>query len=108
MAYLEQNVPSQGLAFWLQGLLLGKLLIPKVDEEVDEKTYFGKKKSMIIKSNDIACHELIFLINVMASSGKVAFKFIKGCHTKDYPGGNGAVAWGDSRINMSLFLSLKW
>jgi hypothetical protein len=30
-------------------LLLGKLSVPKVDEEIDETSYIGKKKSMIIK-----------------------------------------------------------
>jgi hypothetical protein len=60
---------------------------------IDEKTDFGKKKSMIIKSNEIANNELIFLINVKTNSGKVAFNIIKGCNTKDYPNGNGEIAW---------------
>jgi hypothetical protein len=28
-----------------------------------------------------------------ASNGKVAFNIIRGCKTKDYPDGNGAIAW---------------
>jgi hypothetical protein len=35
-------------------LLLGKLSIPKVDEEIDETSEIGKKKSIIIKLNEIA------------------------------------------------------
>jgi hypothetical protein len=33
------------------------------------------------------------LIDVKASSGKVAFNIIRACKTKDYPDGNGAIAW---------------
>jgi hypothetical protein len=74
-------------------LLLGKLSIPKVDEEIDETSDIGKKKSIIIELNEIAYTELILLIDVKASSGKVAFNIIRGCKTKDYPDGNGAIAW---------------
>jgi hypothetical protein len=74
-------------------LLLGKLPIPKVDEEIDETSEIGKKNSIIIKLNEIAYTELILLIDVKASSGKVDFNFIRGCKTKDYPDGNGAMAW---------------
>jgi hypothetical protein len=35
-------------------LLLGKLSIPKVDEEIDETSEIGKKKSIIIELNEIA------------------------------------------------------
>jgi hypothetical protein len=38
--------------------------IPKVDEEIDEMTDIGKKKSIIIDLNDIAYTELILSINV--------------------------------------------
>jgi hypothetical protein len=42
-------------------LLLGKLSIPKVDEEIDETSEIGKKKSIIIELNEIAYNELIFI-----------------------------------------------
>jgi hypothetical protein len=35
-------------------LLLGKFSIPKVDEEINETSDIGKKKSIIIKLNEIA------------------------------------------------------
>jgi hypothetical protein len=73
--------------------LLGKLSIPRVDEEIDEILDFGKKNSMIIKSNEITYTELILLIDVKASSGKVAFNIIRGCKTKDYSDVNGVIAW---------------
>jgi hypothetical protein len=74
-------------------LLLGKLSIPKVDEEIDETSDIGKQKSFIIELNDIAYNELILSIDVKASSVKVAFNIIRGCKTKDYPDGDGAIAW---------------
>jgi hypothetical protein len=74
-----------------QDLLLGKLSIPNFDEEIDETSEIGKKKSIIIELNEIAYTELILLIDIKASSGKVAFNIIRGCKTKDYPDGNGAI-----------------
>jgi hypothetical protein len=73
--------------------LLGKLSIPKVDEEIDETSDIGKKKSIIIKSNEIAYTELILSIDVKASSVKVAFNIIGGCKTKDYLDVNDAIDW---------------
>jgi hypothetical protein len=64
-----------------------------VDEEIDETSEIGKKKSIIIELNEIAYTELILSIDVKGSSGKVAFKIIRGCKTKDYLDGNGAIAW---------------
>jgi hypothetical protein len=81
----------------LNNLLLGKLSIPKLDEEIDETTDNGKKKSMLIVLNEIVYTELILLIDVNTSSGKVAFNIIRGFKTKDYPDSNGAIAW--ERIN---------
>jgi hypothetical protein len=71
--------------------LLGKLSIPKVDEEIDETSDFGKKKSITIELNEIAYTELVLLIDVKASSDKVVFNIIRGCKTKDYPDRNGAI-----------------
>jgi hypothetical protein len=79
--------------FGFKDLLLGKLSIPKVDEEIDETSYIGKKKSIIIKLNEMAYTELILSIDVKASSDKVAFNIIRGCKTKDYPDGNSAISW---------------
>jgi hypothetical protein len=64
-----------------------------VDEEIDEGTESGKKKSMTIELNEIAYTKLILSIDVKTSSGKVAFNLIKGCKSKNYPDGNAAVAW---------------
>jgi hypothetical protein len=74
-------------------LLLGELSIPKVDGEIDETSDIGKKKYIIIKINEITYTEPILLIDVKVCSDKVAFNIIRGCKTKDYPDGNGAIAW---------------
>jgi hypothetical protein len=39
--------------YTFKDLLLGKLSIPKVDEEINETSDIGKKESMVIKLNDI-------------------------------------------------------
>jgi hypothetical protein len=64
-------------------LLLRKLSIPTVDEEIDEGPEFRKKKSMSISLNEIAYTELILSIDVKTSSGKSRY----------YPGDNAAIAW---------------
>jgi hypothetical protein len=72
-------------------LLLGKLLIPKVDEDIYETSDIEKKKSIIIELNEISYTELILFIDVNASSGKVAFNIVRGCKTKDFPDSNCAI-----------------
>jgi hypothetical protein len=74
-------------------LLLGKLSTHKVDEEIDETSDIGRKKSIIIELNEIAYTELILLIDIKASSGKVAFHIIRGYKAKDYPDDNDAITW---------------
>jgi hypothetical protein len=69
------------------------LSIPTVDEEIDEESESGKKKSAIIELNEIAYTELLLLIDLKTSHGKVAFNQIKGCKSKNYPDGNASVAW---------------
>jgi hypothetical protein len=64
-----------------------------VDEEIDETSEIGKMKSIIIKLNQIAYTELILSIDIKTSSGEVAFNIIREYKTKDYPDGNGAIAW---------------
>jgi gag-polypeptide of LTR copia-type len=77
----------------LKDLLLGKLSIPRSDEEFDVTSEIGNEKSRIIKLNEIAFTELILSIDVKTSSSKTAFNLVKGCKTKDYPDGNAASAW---------------
>jgi hypothetical protein len=74
-------------------LLLGKFPIPKVDEEIDETSDIGKKKSIMIKLNEISGTELSLSLDVKASNGKIAFNIIRGWKIKDYSDDNGAIAW---------------
>jgi hypothetical protein len=64
-----------------------------VDENYDEGTESGKKKSIAIELNEIAYTELILSIDVKTSSGKICFNLIKGYKSKEYPDGNAAIAW---------------
>jgi hypothetical protein len=77
--------------FGFKDLLLGKSSIPKVDEEIDETSDIGKKKSMIIESNEIAYTELILLIDVKANSYNFDFTIIRGWNIEDYQDGNGSI-----------------
>ena len=77
----------------LKDLLLGKLSVPRSDEEFDVTSEIGKEKSRIIELNENAFTELILSIDVKTSSGKTAFNLVKGCKTKDHPDGNAATAW---------------
>jgi hypothetical protein len=57
--------------FGFKDLLLGKLSIPTVDEEIEEESESGKKKSGIIELYEIAYTELILLIDIKTSSGSL-------------------------------------
>jgi gag-polypeptide of LTR copia-type len=78
--------------YGFKDVLVGKLSIPKADEEYDEVSDLGKKMSRSIELNEIAYTELILSIEVKTSSGKIAFNIVKGCKSKDYPDGNAASA----------------
>jgi hypothetical protein len=79
--------------FGFKDLLLGKLSIRTVDEEIDEGTESERKRAMNIELNEIAYTELILSIDVKTRSEKVAFNLIESCKRKDFPDGNAAVAW---------------
>jgi hypothetical protein len=84
---------SKAKRFGFKDLLLGRLAIPRLDEEFDNLSEIGMEKSRIIKLNEIAYTELIISIDVKTSSGKTAFNIVKSCKTKDHPDGNAASAW---------------
>jgi hypothetical protein len=92
--------------YGFKDVLLGKLSIPKTDESFEEASDQGKRMLKIIKFNEIAFTELILSIDVKTSNGNIAFNLVKGCKSKDYPDGNAATAWKDSKINMNQFLPL--
>jgi hypothetical protein len=98
----SKRFPSKAKKCDFKDLLLGKLLIPKLDEKIDETSDIGKKKPVIIKLNEIAYIELILSIDLSASNGKVALNIIRVCKTKDYLDGNGTIAWERLRNKYEL------
>jgi hypothetical protein len=73
-------------------VLLGKVNIPKSGEEINEKTEEVKALMKNAGLNEMAYMELILLIDVRNSNGKVVFSIIKGCKSREYNGGNSALA----------------
>jgi hypothetical protein len=99
---------AKGKHCGFKDLYLCTFSIPWVDEEIDEKSYSTKKKSMIIKLNEVVYTELILLIDVKASSGKVFSTLLEDARPWiiqmvmiQSPG-------RDLRINENLFLRLQW
>jgi hypothetical protein len=72
---------------------LGKVKIPRTDEDYDMELEEGKKLTVATHMNELAYNELILLIDDKTSSGKVAFYLVKGCKNKDYADGNASMAW---------------
>jgi gag-polypeptide of LTR copia-type len=60
---------------------------------IDEKTEEGKKLLWIADLNEIAFMELILLIDVSNSTGKIAFGIVKSCKSKEFEDGNTTLAW---------------
>ena len=77
----------------IKDVLLGKVAIPKNNEEINEKTDEGKIMMKIFDLNELAYTELILSIDVRTSNGKVAFNMVKGCKNKDHTEGNATMAW---------------
>jgi hypothetical protein len=60
-------------------VFLGKVQIPKSLNFVDDKKEEGKKKMKIIDLNELAFTELVLLVDVSTSAGKITFGIIKSC-----------------------------
>jgi hypothetical protein len=73
--------------------LLGKVKVPKSDEDYDMESEEGKKLTITYDMNELAYTELILSIDDKTSSGKVAFNIVKGCKNKDYADGNASMSW---------------
>jgi hypothetical protein len=76
----------------IKDMLLGKVLIPKSSEVLDEKTDEGKKMFRIIDLNEMAFTELVLSIDVSSNSGKIAFGIVKRCKTNDNEDGHAGSA----------------
>jgi hypothetical protein len=72
--------------------LLGKVKVPRTDEDYDMESQEVKKLTIASEMNELACTELILSIYDKTSSGKVTFNLVKGCKNKDFADGNASVA----------------
>jgi tellurite resistance-related uncharacterized protein len=79
--------------YGFKDVLLGKVKVPRTDEEYDMESEEGKKLTIAADINELAYTELIFSIDDKTSSGKVAFNLVKGYKNKDYADGNASMAW---------------
>ena len=79
--------------YGFKDVLLGKVRIPKTDEDYEMDSEEGKKLTIATDMNELAYTELILSIDDKTSNGKVAFNLVKGCKNKDYADGNASMAW---------------
>jgi hypothetical protein len=86
--------------YGFKDVLLGKVKVPKTDEDYDIESEEGKKLRIAADINELAYKELILLIDDKTSSGKVAINLVKGCKNKDYADGNASMAWERLKNNL--------
>ena len=79
--------------YGFKDVLLGKVRIPKTDEDYEMDSEEGQKLTIATDMNELAYTELILSIDDKTSNGKVAFNLVKGCKNKDYVNGNASMAW---------------
>jgi gag-polypeptide of LTR copia-type len=72
---------------------LGKLNIPKSSKVLEEVSELGRKLLKNADLNKLAFTELILSIDISISSGKIAFRIVKGFKSKDDEDGNANMAW---------------
>jgi hypothetical protein len=89
--------------------LFDKGNIPKSDEEINEMTEEGKFLMQNESLFEMAHTELILSIGVRSSSGKVVFRIIKECKSRDYTDEYSAPhrLVISSRRNLVLFQTLR-
>jgi hypothetical protein len=72
--------------------LLGKVNVPRTDEDYDMESDKGMKLTITADMDELAYTELILSIGDKTSSVKVAFNLAKGCKKKDYADGSASMA----------------
>jgi hypothetical protein len=75
----------------IKDILLGKLTIPKTNDEIYKKTDEGMAMMKIFEINKLSCTELILSTNLKTSSDKVDFNTVKGCKNNSCTQGNAAI-----------------
>jgi hypothetical protein len=94
--------------YGFKDVLIGKLSIPKADEEFDEVSDLGKRMSRSIELNEIAYTELILSIDVKTSNGKMHSILLRDIRIRIILTVMQLVLGRSSRISMNLILPLPW
>jgi hypothetical protein len=69
---------AKARCYGFKDLLLGKVKVPRTDEDYDMESEEGKKLKIAVDMNELAYTELLSSIDDKASSGKVGFNLVKG------------------------------
>jgi hypothetical protein len=80
----REKLLAKARRYGFKDILLGKVKVPRTDEDYDMGSDEGKKLTIAADMNELAYTELILLIDDKTSSGKVAFNLVEGCKNKDY------------------------
>jgi tellurite resistance-related uncharacterized protein len=85
--------------YGFKDVLLGKVKVPRNDEDYDMESEEGKKLTIAADINELVYAELFLSIDDKTSNGKVAFNLVKGCKKKDYEDGNASMTWERLKSN---------
>ena len=91
-AIWEEKFLAKAKRMGFKDVLLGKVIIPKSTEILDETVEGDKKKIKIRELNDLGYSELI-LSFADSEAGNVAFQYVRNSKSKEYEDGNVEVAW---------------
>jgi hypothetical protein len=97
---------SKAKSSGFKDVLLGKVNIPKYDEEINQKTEEGKVLMQNADLHEMVYKELILSIDVRISSGEVVFGIIKGCKRREYIDRKSALAWHNLTKKFDPFLTI--
>jgi tellurite resistance-related uncharacterized protein len=88
----SENFLAKARRYGFKDLLLGKVKVPRTDEEYDMESEEEKNLTISADMNELAYTELILSIDDKTSSWKVVFNLVKGHKNKDYADGNAILA----------------
>jgi hypothetical protein len=89
----SEKLLAKSRRYSFKDVFLGKVEVPRTDEDYDMESEEGKKLTIAADMNELTYTELILSIDDKTSIGKVAFNLVKGCKNKDYADGNASMAW---------------
>jgi hypothetical protein len=89
----SEKILAKARRYGFKDVLLGKVNVPRTNEDYDMESEEGKKLTIAADMNELTYTELILSIDDKTSNGKVAFNLVRGCKNKDYANGNASMAW---------------